>query len=137
MSRIFIDSNILVYAALEQDRAKTVKACEILSDLQRDGSGLVSLQVLRELTNVLFRKGGFSVADVRTIMDGMSVFPCVEDSRETLDHALEIKSKYDLQFYDAMIIATAKAAGCDLIYSEDMGDGAIYEGILVKNPFKA
>lgn len=136
MPRVFLDSNILVYTALEQDRDKTIKACQILADLQKDGCGCLSLQVLRELANVLFRKGGFSAADVRTVLDGMAVFPCVTDSRTGLNRALEIKEKFGLQFYDALILATAEAAGCDTVYSEDMGDGVMYDGITVKDPFK-
>jgi predicted nucleic acid-binding protein len=136
MSKVFIDSNILVYTALEQDRTKTVRACQILADLQGKDNGFVSLQVLRELANVLFKKGHFSSDEVRIILDGMAVFPCVDDSRTVLDDAIELKSKYDLQFYDALIIATAKGAGCDMVYSEDMGDGVVYDGITVKDPFK-
>lgn len=136
MPRVFIDSNVLVYTALEQDRAKTIKACKILSKLKKDDNGFVSLQVLRELANVLFKKGHFSADDVRTVLNGMSAFPCVGESRTNLDRAIEIKEKHGLQFYDALILATAEAAGCDTVYSEDMGDDVVYEGITVKDPFK-
>jgi predicted nucleic acid-binding protein len=137
MPKVFIDSNIIVYTALEQSRDKTVKACKILAGLLNDGTGCISMQVLRELANVLFKKGNFPAEDVRTILNGLAVFPCVGESHASLDRAIEIKAKYGIQFYDALILATAEAAGCDMVYSEDMGDGVIYEGITVKDPFKA
>ena len=49
---------------------------------------------------------------------------------------MEIKERHGLQFYDALVVASAEAAGCDTIYSEDLSDGAVYEGIRVENPFK-
>ena len=63
-------------------------------------------------------------------------YPCIPDSFKLQMRAIEIKSKYALQFYDALMLATAEAAGCDTVYSEDMGDGVVYEGITVKDPFK-
>ena len=63
-------------------------------------------------------------------------YPCISDSYEIQIRAIDIKAKYGLQFYDAIMLATAKAAGCDTVYSEDMGDGVVYDGITVKDPFK-
>jgi predicted nucleic acid-binding protein len=47
-----------------------------------------------------------------------------------------IKDEYGIQFYDALIVAAAEAAGCETLYSKDRGDGPIYGGILIVNPFK-
>ena len=62
--------------------------------------------------------------------------PCASDSPAAFDLALDIKAQYDIQFYDALIVATAELAGCDTIYSEDMGDGESYRKVRVVNPFK-
>ena len=104
----------------------------------RDNStGVISLQVLRETANALFRKSNYNGDEIRRIVETFhETFPCSPDSFKLQLRAIEIKEKHGLQFYDALILATAEAAGCDTVYSEDMGDGVVYEGIIVKDPFK-
>jgi predicted nucleic acid-binding protein len=50
--------------------------------------------------------------------------------------AVWIKGRYDLQFYDSLIVAAAEAGGCDEILTEDLNDGQIYCGVKAVNPFK-
>lgn len=49
---------------------------------------------------------------------------------------LEIKRRYQLQFYDALMVSAAERAGCDEIYTEDLNDGQLYCGVKAVNPFK-
>ncbi len=135
---VFLDTNVLVYAALEQDSRKQGIAAAILEHAREQVVGVISLQVLRELANTLFRKSDYSPGQIRDIVQRFhDAFPCVSDSYELQIRAMEIKAKHGLQFYDSIMLATAKAAGCDTVYSEDLGDGVVYEGITVKDPFKA
>lgn len=137
MTRVFFDSNILVYAATEQDMRKKRIAAVILEHSRDNSTGAISLQVLRETANALFRKSNYNGDEIRRIVETFhETFPCSPDSFKLQLRAIEIKEKHGLQFYDALILATAEAAGCDTVYSEDMGDGVVYEGIIVKDPFK-
>ena len=134
---VFLDTNVLVYAALEQDLRKQGIAAAILEHAREEAVGVISLQVLREFANTLFRKSDYSPAQIRDIVSRFhNTYPCVSDSYEIQIRAIDIKAKYGLQFYDAIMLATAKAAGCDTVYSEDMGDAVVYDGITVKDPFK-
>ena len=134
---VFLDTNVLVYAALEQDLRKQGIAAVILEHAREEAVGVISLQVLQEFANTLFRKSDYSPAQIRDIVRRFhNTYPCVSDSYEIQIRAIDIKAKYGLQFYDAIMLATAKAAGCDTVYSEDMGDGVVYDGITVKDPFK-
>lgn len=64
-------------------------------------------------------------------------FPIVNFNLQTQLRGIEIKGKYKLQFYDAMIIATALENNCTVIYSEDMQQGQIIENVLtIINPFQ-
>ena len=55
----------------------------------------------------------------------------------TIIKALDLKSKYNFQYYDSLIVATALENHCKILYSEDMQDGLIVEQILtIINPFK-
>lgn len=137
MSSVFLDSNILVYAATQQDPRKQGIAAVILEHLKEHGNGCISLQVLREFANVMYRKSNYTHEQIKEMVDGFhEALPCVVESKETLDRGMELKAKYGLQLYDAMMLATAESVGCDTVYSEDMGDGAVYDGIVVKNPFR-
>ena len=49
--------------------------------------------------------------------------------------AASISNRYRLSYWDGAILAAAKAAGCDVVYSEDMSHGQDYDGVRVVNPF--
>lgn len=51
--------------------------------------------------------------------------------------ALRLKNKYNFQYYDALIVATALENGCTILYSEDMQHNQTIENTLtIVNPFK-
>ena len=133
---VFFDSNVLVYIAIKQDAAKKKVAIQLVASAIENQSGYISLQVLREVANCMFKKSNDSIEHIRETLSGFDALDCLDESRDLLDRAIEIKDEYGIQFYDAMIVAAAEAAGCETLYSEDMGDGQIYGGTLIVNPFK-
>ncbi len=134
---VLFDTNVLVYAAMEQDLRKRKIAADVLSVAQRDGTGAVSLQILREFANVLYKKSDIPAARIRAIVTGFAKsIPCVIDTPEMMERGMEIKARHGIQFYDALVVAAAEAAGCETIYSEDMADGAKYGSVRVENPFR-
>ena len=52
------------------------------------------------------------------------------------ERTLDVQARYQYGFYDSLIIASALSAGCDRLYSEDLHDGQIIEGLTIENPFK-
>ncbi|MBQ9366349.1 MAG: PIN domain-containing protein [Victivallales bacterium] len=133
---VFLDTNVLNYALLSQDEQKRKLALEILVQALAGEDFVISTQVLSECANVLFKKGN---------MDGKMVSQCmghlqrirniVPVTVQLVNRAIEIKALYDLQFYDAQIVAAAEKAECSEIWSEDLGDGQLYCGIQCVNPF--
>ena len=113
----FIDSNVLIYWTDDSTRADVVEQL-----LVADAS--ISIQVLNEFTNVLFKKRALPLKQIRkwcdTLLDVCEVY---ELSVKTHSLALQLMSKYKLSFYDANIVSAAGLAGCDVLYSEDMQDG--------------
>lgn len=131
VERAFLDTNILVYASSTDDpKAAIAKAL-------RDAGGTISVQVLNELANVLFRKAKWpweavreSLTLVRQLLD---VVPLTEDIHET---GLRLAERYSLSIYDAMIVATAIENRCDVVWSEDMQHGMIIDNrLMIRNPF--
>ena len=53
------------------------------------------------------------------------------------ERGLDVAERYQLQFYDSLLLATAEVNGCNEFISEDLNDGQIYCGMKVVNPFKA
>jgi len=54
--RSFFDTNVLVYADDGASRAKQQRAADLLHEHRKDGSGVVSLQVLQEYFVIVTRK---------------------------------------------------------------------------------
>lgn len=133
---IFLDTNILVYVSTEQDARKRSISELLIDESIRNGNGAISFQVLREFANVMFKKFGLAADEVRRTLSIFGDLPRVPESEALLDCGMDIKERYGIQFYDALIVASAEAAGCDTIYSEDLADGAVYGSVRVVDPFK-
>jgi predicted nucleic acid-binding protein len=128
----FFDTNVLLYL-LSDDQAKAEQAGARVIE-----GGTISVQVLNEIANAGRRKlrlGWDELHDLlATIRDLCPVRPL---TIETHDAGLALAERYGLSLYDAMIVASALEAGCDVLWSEDMQHGLVLEGALqVRNPFQ-
>jgi predicted nucleic acid-binding protein len=48
-----------------------------------------------------------------------------------------LKDRFQISYWDAAIVAAAKRLGATTLYSEDLADGQVFEGVQVVNPFRA
>ena len=134
---VFIDSNILAYVVDKRDVKKHNIAAQILDDaLDGITDCRLSTQTLSEFANVALKKLGLGEDVVREYVEVFKSLHAISQDPEIVERALEIKARYDLQFYDSMIVAAAERTGCNEILSEDFNDGQAYCGIVVRNPFK-
>lgn len=133
---VFLDTNILIYAALNQDAAKHKTAAGIVRDLLASDEGAISAQVVNEFTNVMFKKTNRSSDEIRRLNYIFSPMLRIDVTSSLVDSAITLKDRYGVQYYDALIIAAAQCLRCDEIYSEDMADGCSYGRVTVVNPFK-
>ena len=130
---VTFDSNIAVYALID-DPPKTLRSQDVLA-----ASDFVSVQVLNEVTNVLVRKRRLSWEIAATYLAALyavaaKVAPLTYAAHEG---AVRIAGRYQLQFYDALLIAVALANGATTLYSEDLQHGLVIDGRLtVRNPFR-
>ena len=134
--KLFLDTNVFLYAFLNQDVAKKVTAARILAASVRDGNGYVSLQVAKEFCNVMVKKSAKPIAELTKALDLVARFHVIDDTFALVRRALEVKKLYGIQFFDALMVASAEKGGCDEILTEDLNDGQIYCGIRAVNPFK-
>ena len=136
MGPTFFDTNVLVYATLDQDVAKKRIAASLIMDAVASQSFVISSQVLKEYVNRLVRKSDRPPQLIREDVRRLSPFVAVADTPGLVLRALDLRQKYALQFFDALIVAGAECADCDTVYSEDMADGERYGNVTVVNPFK-
>ncbi len=67
----------------------------------------------------------------------MSRCTVVEQTISLVVRAASLYARYSLSFWDAMILAAAIGAGADRLYTEDLHDGQVIEGVQVVNPFSS
>lgn len=89
------------------------------------------------MCNIFLKKFKLSPNDVENaILELDDIFDIVDFDLKTQIKALKLKTKYNLQFYDALIVATALENKCEILYSEDMQHNILIEDKLrIINPF--
>ena len=132
----FIDTNVVVYASDPSDPRKNELAVEILADAFDNDQYVISSQVLNEFVNTALNKLKKSDEEVVGHLRQLKTMRVVPVSAEWLERAVEIRSHYDLQFYDSLLLAAAEALGCDKFLTEDLNDGQMYGSVKAVNPFK-
>ena len=128
----FLDSNVLVYAFTADPRAAAAQAL-----LER--GCIIGVQGLNEFTNVARRKLGMTWEEVRDALSAIRAVcgTIVPMNVETHTEALRIAQRYGYAIFDALIIAAALRADCDVLWSEDMQDGFVVDQRLrIANPFR-
>jgi predicted nucleic acid-binding protein len=132
-AEVFLDTNILVYAAAKND-----PRAEIATALLAKG-GRISVQVLNEFAAIARRKLNWPWPDVAEALAAFRVL-CPDPppiSVATHEAALAIAQSDGLGIYDSLIVASAIEGGCSTLLSEDMQDGRMIAGrLMIRSPFK-
>jgi len=132
----FFDTNILVYAATDQDPRKRDIARELINHaIEVNHDGCISTQVLQEFCNTMFRKSLRTRKEIDGMLDYFRELVASDVTIDIVRRAVEVKEEYGIQFYDALIVATAFKLNCLEIVSEDLNPGQTYCGMAVVNPF--
>lgn len=131
--KAFFDTNILLYASggegEKQDRAKACLA----------GGGVASVQVLNEFVSVSRRKMKRPWSEIETELDLIRALDMEVVAVTLAAHEAGVAMAWNhhLNIYDAVIIASAQQAGCDVLWTEDMDDGRRMDRLTIRNPFKS
>jgi predicted nucleic acid-binding protein len=135
--RIFVDTNVLIYAHDMDAGLKHDRAVSIVSGLWEKENGILSVQVLQEFYVNVTRKISrpLTPASARGLIQNYLAWHVETNEPSTVFLASEIGERNLLSFWDALIVASASKAGADRILSEDLNHGQIIEGILIENPF--
>ena len=136
-SRVFVDTNILVYAEDAAAAQKQKRSSAILADLVPSGRMVISTQVLQELFNSATRKLRLPATYVRGLVEDYSQLDVVLVRPELILGAIDLHRLHAISFWDALIIRAASEGGCTSLLSEDLQHGQTIEGVRIENPFLA
>ena len=142
------DTNILIYSlAGGHDETRGTPAINaMVRDRNRKAllaqalvakPSVISVQLLNEFTNVARKKLGMTMQEIRPLIDNLAMVHSVMPiDLATLTLALEVAEHTRYGIFDSNIIAVALMAGCDTLYTEDMGHGRrLFDTLTIVNPF--
>lgn len=134
--KYFVDTNILMYAHDTSAGEKHERAKALVQELWRDRTGVVSTQVLQELAVNLRRKAGrpLDVKATREIVADYLTWQVVVNGGESTLDALDLEGRFQISFWDALVIHAAESSGATVLYSEDLSHGQVYGSVRVLNP---
>ncbi|TVQ72945.1 MAG: PIN domain-containing protein [Balneolaceae bacterium] len=121
--RFFLDTNIIIYSFDDGNPAKQKVARELIEKGLEGHNGCISYQVVQEFANVATRKFAVPMShdDCRHFIEIiLSPMWEVYASRDLVSSALDLAERWQYSFYDALIIAAALEASCNILYSEDL-----------------
>ncbi len=137
--RVFLDTNVLIYAATgrEESAAKYRRAEEIVA---RDEIG-ISTQVIGEFVHNVQNKRKMSrpltAAETAKWVERLFEFPLIDIDRAIVESALTLQRRYQIDYWDSQIVAAAERFGAEVLYSEDLNHGQTYGSVRCENPFRA
>lgn len=136
MSRAFIDTNVLVYQYDARDERKRAGADRVLRGLGSAGI-VISGQVLGEFFTTVTRKlpKPLALADAAGAVERLSQSTVIPITAPLVADAITVSERWQVHYWDALILAAARAGGCDRVLTEDMNAGAEIAGIRIENPF--
>lgn len=129
--RVFIDSNIFLYAFSTANIEKQKKAKDIVL-----AGTVISPQVINEVSVNMIKKLGLSENQVTDfILSCYNRYEIIDFRKEVFITASRIRSNFRFSYYDSLILSAASEGGCEILYSEDMQHNFNYEKVKRINPF--
>ena len=137
-ARIFVDTNVLVYARDSSERTKQRRAQSWLEVLWRDRTGRISSQVLHEYYITVTRKlkPGLRPEEAREDVRDLLAWNPVPLSAELLEEAWLVEDRFSLSFWDSLIVSAARTSECQFLLSEDMQHSQRLDRLTVIDPFE-
>lgn len=137
MSKVFIDTNILVYSCDEYAREKREHCRNLLRSLKNGDVGVISTQVLQEFYVISLKKLGIDPIYAKAIMHSFRNYEVVTVDPDLIEEAVDCSLLNRISFWDALIVVSAEKAHCERLLTEDLSHGQIIRGVRVENPFIA
>ena len=135
----FVDTNLFVYARDATEPEKQQRVSAWLRALWQSRQGRVSVQVLTEyyVTVTQKLKPGLSREQAWADLRNLAAWRPTPTTFELVEQAWHLQSRYQLSWWDALIIAAARATRCEFLLTEDLQDGQLFDSLRVVDPFRS
>ena len=135
--KVFLDTNIIVYAHDRSSGDKHVAAREILDTLWENRAGVISVQVLQEFFVCITKKviKPIPLENARKIIAYLSSWDVVTNDKALTLRAIDLQEKFRFSFWDSLVVQAAIQSQARLLLSEDLPDGQTIDGLEIVNPF--
>jgi predicted nucleic acid-binding protein len=133
----FVDTNVLLYAYDTAAGQRHDDAAHLVDRLWSERSGAISVQVLQEFFVNSTRKVAAPLTPEAAVdrLRSLSRWRVHSPLADDVVAAASLSNRHQLSFWDAMIVRSAAELHCETIWSEDLNDGQVIEGVRVRNPF--
>jgi predicted nucleic acid-binding protein len=132
---VFVDTNVFLYALDRADLAKQQAALAWREELWKSRHGRISFQVLQEFYVKAIRKWPEVREEARAEVKDLLAWQPVPVDAAILERGWKLQDRYQLSFWDALIVSAAKSIGCRYLLTEDLQTNQNLDGIIVINPF--
>lgn len=132
--RSFLDTNVLVYAVDNAEPAKQKVARQLMS---MTSDIVISAQVLNEFYVTITRKLKPAITPdiAASMVHNLTRLPCISVDSQLIRFALRAGQRWKLSHWDSLVVEAARQAGCTRVLTEDLANGANYDGLIIENPF--
>lgn len=134
-NRIFLDTNVLIYADDVANQAKRDKAKDVIKKLTRSGKAVLSTQVLKEYFAIATTKLKLAPDVARGRVEVFSQLDVIVVRTDLILQAIDLHRLNSISFWDALIVRAAAVGGCSELLTEDLQHGQRFDGVQVVNPF--
>ncbi len=135
-ARSFFDTNVLLYGDDESAPVKQRRSRDLYHEHRRDGTGVVSLQVLQEYFVNVTRKLGVDPGIARRKVALLTEFDVATPDVDDILGAIDLHRLHGFSFWDALVLRSAQQSGCRVLLSEDFQHGREIDGVTIVNPFQ-
>jgi len=134
---IFVDANVLVYARDVGEARRQPLAQAWLEWLWAEQLGRTGMQVLSEYYVTVTRKlkPGLPEEQAWDDVEALMHWQPQAVDRATMQRARTIQARHRLSWWDALVVAAAREQGCAVLLTEDLQEGALIDGVRIRNPF--
>jgi predicted nucleic acid-binding protein len=133
----FVDTNVLIYAYDAGAGLKHTAAKHFVEQLWKNKTGCLSTQVLQEFYVNVTRKTSqpFSAEQAKRAIQTLSHWTVFSPQPQDILAAIDLSVRYQISFWDSLVIRSAQQTGCKTLWTEDLAHGQEYDGVVVQNPF--
>jgi len=135
VSKIFLDTNILLYTLDENDKDKQKNARKIVRNVTKHYTSVISTQILQEFYVVSTSKLGVEPLLAKSIVHSFENMEVVRIDPYLIREAIDASILNQMSFWDSLVVVAAESAKCETLYTEDLNAGQIIRGVKIENPF--